>query len=220
MTTSEPVFVTSPTNLKASPYARTCQAAYLAGRVIDHKNDRSLDSPFRFSEAAQLSRTINALATLLPGEFEANPERLSTALAISYSTMLCLYEPYACTDSNHGDHTVEEVEMQSIAIAGLKSTAEEILKFSHNLKRIMTYNGATVSPLIADCLYGAAADYAWLVQERGTPEMLASYNNLIEALKLLDMRWKVAGEYLKILEATQYANTEANGDGVEHAFGP
>ena len=220
MTTSEPVFVSSPTSVSASPYARTCQAAHLAGRVVSHKGDKTLDAPFRFSEAAQLHRTINALATLLPREFDTAPDRLSSSLAICYSSMLSLYEPYSCTETNHGEHTTEEVDMQAIAIAGLKRVSEEVLKFSHNLKRTMTYDTAAISPLVADCLYVAAANYAWLVQERGTPEMLASYNNLIEVLKLLDLRWKVAGEYLRILDATQYASQDQNGNGIGDTYEP
>ncbi|KKY18851.1 putative fungal specific transcription factor domain protein [Phaeomoniella chlamydospora] len=206
MVTSEPIFVSSATSVKAGPFARTCQAAHLVGRVVVHKNDRSLDSPFRFSEAVQLHRTIIALASLLPSEFETAPERLSTAMALCYSAMLALYDPYSCTESNEGEHTVEETEMQGIAISGLQATADEVLRFAQHLKRTMTYDLAAISPLIADSLYGAASTYAWLASERGTPEMVASYNNLVEALRLLDMRWKVAGEYIRMLETSDYAN--------------
>lgn len=102
MTTSEPLYVSSPTTVRASPFARTCQATHLLGRLIRHLNDRNVEPAFRFSEAGQLHRTFAALASLLPGEFQASPDQLSTATALMYGGMLHLYDPYACTESNHG----------------------------------------------------------------------------------------------------------------------
>jgi hypothetical protein len=195
MTPSEPIFVSSATSIRAGPFGRSCQAAHLLGRVIRHRNDGySEESPtFRFAEAAQLHRTVVALASLLPTEFESSPDGLITPLAICYSTQLDLYDPYSCTESNRGEHTVEETEMQGIAIAGLKQIAEDVYRFAQHLKRAMTYNLAAVSPLVSDCLYQAAANYAWLVRESGSPEMVASLNSISDALKMLDRRWKIGG---------------------------
>jgi hypothetical protein len=102
MTASEPLYVSSPTTVRASPFARTCQATHLLGRLIRHLNDRNVEPAFRFSEAGQLHRTFAALASLLPDEFQALPDQLSTATALVYGGMLHLYDPYACTESNHG----------------------------------------------------------------------------------------------------------------------
>ena len=85
--------------------------------------------------------------------------------------------------------------MQSIAIAGLKTTAEEILHVSQRLQTCIGYDMAASSPLVADCLYEAAATYAWLVYETGSPEMVVAMQTLTECLKMLDVRWKVAGKY-------------------------
>lgn len=102
MTTSEPLYVSSPTAVHASPFARTCQATHLLGRLIRHLNDRNVEPAFRFSEAGQLHRTLTALASLLSDEFQASPDQLSSAIALIYGGMLHLYDPYACTESNHG----------------------------------------------------------------------------------------------------------------------
>lgn len=193
MTPSEPIFVSSPTHIRAAPFARTCQAAHLLGRMISHRNDGSLDSQFQFSEAVQLHRTISALSSLLPNEFEMAPERLSTAVALCFSALLNLYDPYSCTESIGGAGSVEANEMQGIAINGLKATAEDVLKFAQHLKRSMTYDLAATSPLVADSLYSAAANYAWLVRESGSPEMIASLNSLKEVLSILNQRWKIGG---------------------------
>ena len=102
MTTSEPIYVSSPTTVRASPFARTCQATHLLGRLIRHLNDRNVEPAFRFTEAVQLHRTLAALASLLPEEFQASPDQLSSAIALVYGGMLHLYDPYACTQSNLG----------------------------------------------------------------------------------------------------------------------
>lgn len=94
-----------------------------------------------------------------------------------------------------GNNTVEETDMQNIAIAGLRTTAEEILRFSQSLQTCIGYDMAASSPLIADCLYQAAATYAWLVHETGSPEMVASLQTMAECLKMLNVRWKVAGKF-------------------------
>jgi hypothetical protein len=86
--------------------------------------------------------------------------------------------------------------MQSIAIAGLRKTAEEVLRFSQRLQTCIGYDMAASSPLVADCLYQAAATYAWLVYETGSPDMVVSLQTLAECLKMLDVRWKVAGKFL------------------------
>jgi hypothetical protein len=89
------------------------------------------------------------------------------------------------SDIWQGIHTVEETEMQSIAIAGLRKTAEEVLRFSQHLQTSMGYDMAASSPLVADCLYQAAATYAWLVYETGSPDMVLSLQTLTECLKML-----------------------------------
>ena len=75
----------------------------------------------------------------------------------------------------------------------MRSTAEEILRFSEHLQTCIGYDVAASSPLVADCLYQAAATYAWLVHETGSPDMVIAMQTLTECLKMLDVRWKVAG---------------------------
>ena len=196
MTTSEPLYVSSPTSVKASAFARTCQATHLLGRLVRHLNDRNVEPSFRFSEAGQLHRTLAAFASLLPPEFQDSPEQLSSSVALVYGGMLHLYDPYACTESNGGRYTAEEAEMQTIAIAGLKTTAEEVLCFSQRLQICIDENMAASSPLVIDCLYQAAATYTWLLYEKGNPDILTSLKSLTECLRMLDVRWKLAGKCL------------------------
>ena len=205
MTTSEPIFVSSTTAVKVTPFARTCQVAHLTGRVIRHRNDKNIDVRFRFSEALQLYRTISALASYLPAEFESDPERMTTSVALCYSTLLALCDPYSCTDSNHGLNTVEETEMQGIAISGLQSISNDVYQLSLHLRPFTDSNLDGASPLITDCIYQAAATKLWLFYESGAPEAADSLRTLREMLETINGRWKIAGEYLKVLEISESA---------------
>lgn len=100
--------------------------------------------------------------------------------------------------------------MQSIAIAGSRATAAEILRFSQLLDVTMKSNHAAISPLVGDCLYMGAATYAWLAHETGAREMGEAYHAIRKVLETLASRWAVGHQYLAILtksRETTYAET-------------
>ncbi len=122
-----------------------------------------------------------------------------------------LCDPFACTESNHGQHTVEETEMQTIAIAGLKTLAADVLRFSELFHMSMIANPAATSPLIGDCLYFAATIYAWLACETGLKTMGDAYQTLRRVLETMALRWAVADQYLALLNTskeTLYAESQ------------
>ncbi len=203
MTSVEPLYVSSPTAVRAGAYARTCQATHLMGRLVRIVNDQSPDTSLRFSEAAQLHRTIVALGNLLPTELQQSPAQYVTPLALCYGAIIHICEPFCCTESNRGDHTVGETEMQAIAIAGMRETAADIIQFAEVLTTLMHNNISAVSPLTADAIYVGAATYAWLAHESGSPEDLSNYHALREVLHQMNVRWAVAGEYLSALDKTK-----------------
>ncbi|KAL9115940.1 MAG: hypothetical protein Q9227_000308 [Pyrenula ochraceoflavens] len=200
MTTSEPMFVSSATNVRVGAFARTCQAAHLAGRVIQHRNDKSIDLRFQFAEALQLHRTISALYSVLPAEFEADPERMSMSMALCCSTQLALCDPYSCTEAHQGSNSVEETEMQAVAINAIQSVAEYVYTFSQHLSVSMSSNLDVINPFIAECIYQAAATKMWLVYENGTSEASQRLQSLKSTLHTINARWRIGGEYLKVLE--------------------
>jgi hypothetical protein len=203
LSSSEPLYVSTPTNVRAGPFARTSQATHLLGRLIRLLDDRILDASMRFTEAIQLHRTLQALANLLPNDVHRSPERYGTPLAICYSSLMHLCDPFACTESNHGQHTVEETEMQTIAIAGLKTLAADVLRFSELFHISMLANPAATSPLVGDCLYFAASIYAWLANETGLKPMADAYHSLRGVLETMGTRWAVAHQYLCLLNASK-----------------
>lgn len=203
MTSVEPLYVSSPTAVRAGAYARTCQATHLMGRLVRIVSDRSPDSSLRFSEANQLHRTLLALGNLLPIEIQQSPAHYATPLALCYGAIIHICDCFCCTETNPGDHTVEETEMQAVAIAGMKETAADILLLAEVLRTLMHKNISAVSPLTADAIYMSAATYAWLAHESGSPEDLSNYNALREVLHQMNARWAVAGEYLNALDKTK-----------------
>ncbi|KAL9618458.1 MAG: hypothetical protein Q9160_006836 [Pyrenula sp. 1 TL-2023] len=152
MTASEPIFVSSPTSLKAGAFARTCQVVHLTGRVIRHRDDAALEGSSRFDEALQLYRTIEALGKLLHEECHVAPEKMDISVALCFSTMLALCDSYSCTENIRGDHAAGETEIQSTAIQTLKTVAAEVLTFSYRITQMMRDNWAASSPLIIDCI--------------------------------------------------------------------
>ncbi|KAF2236031.1 hypothetical protein EV356DRAFT_464035 [Viridothelium virens] len=208
MTANELLLVSTSPSVRAAPFARTCQASHLLGKVLHHINDVDMELDFRFEQANQLNRTVRALANLLPDEaFEedvTNGPTLCTAMAICYSALLVLYEAYVCTEGIP-KKTAAHVEIQESAINGLKEISGEVLRFCKRIKSFLDLNGLVkLSPFVADCLYQAAANYAWYVKESENPESLAMLQEIKSILVMIEPQWKVAGEYLRIVEATEF----------------
>lgn len=79
----ERLFVSSPAELSASPFARVAQAAHLLGKVIDHCNREIHDFTIVQGEVEILHKTITALLELLSG----GPE---TAALFQDAIAICL----------------------------------------------------------------------------------------------------------------------------------
>jgi hypothetical protein len=169
-------------------------------RMIRTLSDHYGDPSPRFAQAIQLHRTLTALSNVLPSEVSEDPIHYSTAMALCYGTLLHLCDPFSCTETNRGSHTVEETEMQAISIPGMRNTAMQVLEFSQIVRKSMDENLSAVSPLMADCLYSATATLQWLVHETGAEEAINGYSYLRSVLQEMSKRWAVAGEYIKVLE--------------------
>jgi hypothetical protein len=203
MISSEPLYVSSKTSLPASWFQRTCQATHVIGRYLRHRDDKLLEPKDRFNEACQLLRTMHALAALMPEEAEKRPEQYATPIALCYTALIHLCDPYACTATNHGERTVEEVDLQTLTIAGMKQAAADVCRLSQSIRTAMYRNFEATSPLIADALYQGAATYAWLVHETGEIANVRAYWQICDVLRAMEPRWACASEYLKLLDKTK-----------------
>lgn len=200
MAGSEPLYVGSPTSIKAGPFARACQAAHLVGKVVVLLNDLLQEGEGRFATALQVHRTLTAFVQVLQQESSISPEAYATPMALAYSALINLCDPFCCTESNGGCHTVEEAELQTVCINGIKTAADGVARFVLQLRPSMNLRPAAISPLISNCLYMATVTFAWRVYEGEKPETLDAYKLLRDALNALSGRWAVGSEYLESVD--------------------
>lgn len=97
--------------------------------------------------------------------------------------------------------TAPAITMQNLAVASRKSVSQDVVDFARHIAVPQT---STTSPLIMDAVYGAAANYAWLVRESGDEDSQRALDDIRERLRDLGSRWRCAAEYLRILEAQEF----------------
>jgi hypothetical protein len=81
---SEPLLVSSSTNIAAAPFTRLCQASHLLSLVLTHINDDIFESYTRLEEAQQLSSALLALCSFMQSEISSEATRISVPMAICY----------------------------------------------------------------------------------------------------------------------------------------
>lgn len=81
---SEPLLVSSSTDIAAAPFARLCQASHLLSLVLTHVNDDIFESYTRLEEAQQLSSALLALCSFMQTEISSEATRISVPMAICY----------------------------------------------------------------------------------------------------------------------------------------
>lgn len=163
MLVAAPLALSASQTIQAAPFARTCQASHLMGKVIRHIDDKSLPCEYRFPEALQLTRTMRALADVIPHDVdEQDPSMqppLCTAAAICYSSLLTLYDAYSCTGRRDEDLSEDQLIVQKESIDGLRDYSERVLVMARRVRAIIERHGPSgLSPMIIDSVYQGAAN--------------------------------------------------------------
>jgi hypothetical protein len=204
-------YVSHPVSESVSPFTRLCQGSVMLGKVLRHHYAEDIPSETtRFGLASQLYIDCSILARKIDEEASESSEylTLATPLALIYSTLAALCEPYTCPTKRAGNSPpgVERAAMTVQALDGLKSVSNSSVEFADKLiKATPTQQDLDkVSPLIMDALYSAAANYAWLVRESGDQQYQAALDSIRHCLRRLGSRWRNAAEYLRILEAQEF----------------
>lgn len=128
---SEPLYTESFSRAAMiGPFAKTCQAAHILGKVLAHQEARKVPSDARglLSEAQHLHHALTSLQSTLEeerpdsdGQRDACSSRLS-ALALCASARLLLYNNYACNHhyaAGAAERIPQEVEMQRLSLEGI-----------------------------------------------------------------------------------------------------
>lgn len=158
---------------------------------------------------------LSELARILVHEASDSQDYLSLAspMAITFSALAALCDPYAC-QSMRAENTPEGATMQIQAIEGIRSVSDSIRNFAQEISSLVLNNGhdpnhdprvmERVSPLILDAFYSGASNFAWDVRESGNQSSEEGLGVIREALRGFTNRWRVAGEYLRVLEAQEF----------------
>lgn len=174
---------------------------------MQHINERPTQPNVFYREGIQLHDLLSAFCSGLSQELSRDDATLfasqCTAMGIGYSALIALYDCHSCAerDDPSGVGILEQLQMQEIALSGLKDTYKAICTFAERLgglghdQRIIN-----VSPFVGDCLYMAASGYMWYIRETGKTELTTSVNILTEALKGLGTRWAVASKISAIFD--------------------
>lgn len=185
MLVAAPLALSASQTIKAAPYARTCQASHLLGKVIRHLNDKSLPPDYQFDEALQLHRVVRALSSVLPGEAESDDPSLRptlcTSMGVCYSALLILYDAYSCTERHHGDTSLDtQLVMQKESIDGLAETCKQVVQMSRRIRSVIEQDGLDrVSPMIIDSIYQAAANCMCLLHHAPAIQANRSYRCVV-----------------------------------------
>ncbi|KAH6892535.1 hypothetical protein B0T10DRAFT_295217 [Thelonectria olida] len=215
----QPLAVSTNTAVQASPFARTCQASHILSRVLRHINDREADDEFRYQEATQLHRTLQALSTTIVNESSELLDKMNdsmadlplfTSLALCYSALLSLYELYCCVEtagpSQIGNPSF--LEISKVALEGHKEISYKVYQLSQRVKSVVELGGMLrMPPFVCDCLYQAGANYAWMVSEMANDEDMLKLTGIKNVLEMLGKRWKCAREYLDVIDNYDHADT-------------
>lgn len=200
--------VSSPYTEPLAPFPRLCQASELLGKTFAHHGATWPPENNRFDEASQLYEKGTSLSQILQEEATASNDyiSLSSAIAVAYSALCALCNPYSCPRGSITQPTEEEGQAQIRAIDGLKSVSQLAVEFAERLNNSMPLpqDVDRTSPFIMDALYCAASNHAWWVRENGDEASQLALDGLRNCLRRLGTRWRNAAEYLRILEAQEF----------------
>ncbi|RKF81101.1 putative fungal specific transcription factor [Golovinomyces cichoracearum] len=198
--------VSTPISEHVTSFPRLCQAYMLMGQVMIHHKGYTVSESSRFTKASQLYTNISDLARKISEELLISKDFFSliSPLALSFSSICYLCNPYCCLDNVSNE---EQRQIQTQAIDGLKTIAISIIDFADqvNIATQTVQDLDRVSPFITDGIYAGSLTLAWLTRENGDESYQAGLGSLRQCLIKLSTRWRNAAEYVRILEAHEFA---------------
>jgi hypothetical protein len=199
-----PLFASSvTTNTEIGSFASLCQASHILGLVIRHRDNRTNTSHrCQVSEAQQLHQTLVLLSTHLSSITSIYTD-IGTAVAASlcHAARFILYSMYACNEHYPVSEArlAEETDMQNSSISGLKEVTQSVAQLAQHVYAAARTAESVLSTslLVTHCLYQAATEFAWFIREDNGAEEVVCLKSVVQLLKAIGKRWRVAGEYYK-----------------------
>lgn len=212
MTQTIQKFVSSSLTESVTPFARLCQGSVLLGNVLRHHYTEKIPSETaRFDIAYQLLENCSVLATKVDEEALASRDylMLATPLAIIYSAIIALLDPYSCPldKSCSATPSSEKGVMMNQAIKGLQDFSQRVVEFSErvNSQAQTQQDLDKVSPLIMDSLWAAGQHYMWVWKESRDAKAEAALESIRNCLRIFQTRWRNAAAYLRIFDGQEFS---------------
>jgi hypothetical protein len=181
---------------KMGRFAKFAQATHLLCRVLQIMADTSTDDNFREEQKIQLEKTILATIRMVNGPV-TGPQ--GAHAMICFSSLFVLYgdsldmQPSTPLEHSRREHAKDVLEQ------GAKTCA---MSSFHFLKG-SGLPAEKVAALVAHWQYRAATFFLRMRSERVNEDDLANLATIKAGLRALEKRWKVAGTYLRMLEARE-----------------
>lgn len=202
---SEALYTTSFSSITTvGLFARSCQAAHMLSKVIQHKNMKkhTQDATSVIQEAKGLHHALCALqSSIEDAQLEGASSDFQSAAQAAFAVCVCarylLYSLYACNENDGVTArapNVLETEMQGLSLDGIKFLASSAVP-----KMALA---SPECPLLAHCLYLTATECAWFVREDHKPEMRAALAQVVQGLGQIGKHWVVGGELRPELQST------------------
>jgi len=201
--------VANPVDFAVGPFPRLCQAYIMLGKVFNHHHGGHAVTEFEhFQAASQLYNDSSTLTTKILDEAADTPDYLAMAasLALSFSLLYALCEPYSGPTNSQSFSGEEAAKMQAQAIDGLNFVSNSVVEFTGHLNTATpsAHDLDRISPLVMDSLYSAASYHAWQVRENSDQNSQMALDTIRHSLQRLGTRWRNAAEYLRFLEAQEF----------------
>lgn len=204
-----------------SPFARSCQAAHILGRVLEHVNEHAdaSNADFHFQEAQHIARAAEALLVMLHNESDAIPleQRYTYFLprALCYSALQVLYDVHSCVEVDEvesvGGNRGLRLDLQQLAIDGFKGVIAKVSAFRNELLEAIEMGySEKISPMVTQCVYCAGGTYAWYRRETGERKHLDSLEELRLLLGQMSGRWNVAGKFVFRIQLSSCSRADAS----------
>ncbi|POS88067.1 hypothetical protein EPUL_000562 [Erysiphe pulchra] len=198
--------VSTPFNENLTSFPRLCQVYILMGQIMLHHKDKSSSEELRFTNASQLHTKILELMRKIKEESLVSKKLFSliSPLALTYSSLCLLCNPYY--GSGQGENE-EQKQMQKQALTGLETVALNIIDLADqvNIATQTMQDLDHVSPFIVNGIYAGSLTLARLHRGNREESYPASLGPLRQCLRKLSTRWRIAADYLRILESHDIA---------------
>lgn len=203
---SEPLYAASFSSVTTlGSFARTCQAAHMLSKVINHKNGRakcSQDTIDVLEDGRRLHQALSALQHSLEQHDSVSPtdSSPSAAIALCITARYLLYNMYGCRNfvNTSSSNTAMETEMQSLSVEGWRYLD------STTIARLL--GSRRECPLLARCFFEAGKICAWIIRENDDPRTRDTLGRIEMELRRLGQRWRVASK----LQVTNFLLFVAN----------